>query len=109
MLFKSKGIFLIFLFFLPHINCAQENIPKIEVPKDINYSYEVVVNDIEIPWGISFISKGEFLVTEQSGKLFLIKNGIKNEVKGLPPVYFRDQGGLLDVAVHPNFNENKLV
>ena len=30
-------------------------------------------------------------------------------MKGLPPVYFRDQGGLLDVAVHPNFNENKLV
>ena len=109
MLFKSKGIFLVFLFFLSHINCAQENIPKIEVPKDINYPYEVVVNDIEVPWGISFIGKGEFLVTEQSGKLFLIKNGIKNEVKGLPPVYFRDQGGLLDVAVHPNFNENKLV
>ena len=108
-LFKTKGIFLFFLFFLSQINCAQENIPKIEVPKDINYSYEVVVNDIEVPWGISFISKGEFLVTEQSGKLFLIKNGIKNEVKGLPPVYFRDQGGLLDVAVHPNFNENKLV
>ena len=108
-LFKTKPLVLIFLFSVSQLSCGQENIPKIEVPKNINYSYEVVVNDIEVPWGISFISKGEFLVTEQSGKLFLIKNGIKNEVTGLPPVYFRDQGGLLDVAIHPNFSENKLV
>ena len=33
----------------------------------------------------------------------------KKEVTGLPTVYFRGQGGLLDVAIHPNFSENKII
>ena len=37
--------------------------------------------------------------------MYRVKNGIKYQIQGLPPVYVRGQGGLLDVAVSPKFNE----
>ena len=58
---------------------------------------------------MAFIKSEELLVTEQSGILYHVKNGIKNEVEGLPNVYFRGQGGLLDVALHPDFKLNKTI
>ena len=105
---KKKIISILALFIL-HFGCAQDNPPFIENPIEINYTYEVIVDGIDVPWGMAFINKNELLVTEQSGTLFYVKNGQKKEVTGLPPVYFRGQGGLLDVALHPNFLENKII
>ena len=75
----------------------------------MNYSYEIVIDGIDIPWGMAFINQDELLVTEQAGTLYYVKNGEKKEVAGLPPVYFRGQGGLLDVALHPDFSKNKII
>ena len=90
------------------IACSQENKPPI-LGQEKNYSYEVVVDGIFVPWGMAFINSEELLVTEQSGILYHVKNGIKKEVDGLPNVYFRGQGGLLDVALHPDFKLNKTI
>jgi glucose/arabinose dehydrogenase len=86
---------------------AQENPPKIASPNKLNYSYETFVDSLEIPWGMSFINKNDLLVTEKSGILYRVTNGAKKMVKGLPPIYVRGQGGLLDVAVSPNFQETR--
>ena len=75
----------------------------------MNYSYEIVIDGIDIPWGMAFINQDELLVTEQAGTLYYVKSGEKKEVAGLPPVYFRGQGGLLDVALHPDFSKNKII
>lgn len=91
------------------LGCAQENLPMIETPSETNYSYEVVVDGLEIPWGMAFISTEELLVTEKSGTLYRVKEGQKTIVNGLPEIYTRGQGGLLDVALHPNFSENKII
>ena len=58
--------------------------PFIETPLKNEYTYETIIDGIDVPWGMAFISKNELLVTEISGILFLIKNGKKNEVTGLP-------------------------
>ena len=55
--------FTLLIFFVSNISCAQENYPPIETPKKIEYSYETVIEDIDIPWGLDFISDKEFLVT----------------------------------------------
>ena len=81
----------------------------IETPTETKYSYEVIVGDLEIPWGMAFISTDELLVTEKSGTLYHVKAGQKRKIKGLPAVYVRGQGGLLDVALHPKFSENKII
>ena len=90
-------------------SCAQENFPAIETPSVINYSFELVVDGIDIPWGMDFINESELLVTELSGILYRVSKGIKKEVSGLPEVYLRGQGGLLDVALHPEFKNNNLI
>ena len=96
------------LVLLTLISCsAQENNPKIETPLKKNYSYKSIVDSLEIPWGMSFINKNDLLITEKSGVLYRVKNGIKKKVKGLPPIYVRGQGGLLDVAVSPRFKKTK--
>ncbi len=103
---KKNTSFLIVLFFITQLGCAQDNPPYIETPEQIDYSFEVVVDGIDIPWGMAFINFEEMLVTEKSGILYHVKNGKKTEITGLPPIYVRGQGGLLDVALHPNFSEN---
>lgn len=65
----------------------------------------------EVPWGMEFLPSGDLLVTERSGLLYKI--GLDSSVslvKGVPDVVENEiHGGLLDIAVHPDFSENNFV
>ena len=66
----------------------------------------VVLNDsLKSPWGLAFLPDGRMLVTEKPGSLLLLDATGKRTLATLavPPVAFRNQGGLLDVAVDPDF------
>ncbi len=52
--------------------------PTIETPTTSNYTYETVVDGINIPWGMAFINEKELLVTEVSGTLYHVQDGNKN-------------------------------
>lgn len=107
---KKKINHLLTSFAALSISCnAQENGPKIQSPTNVDYTYEVVVDSIDIPWGLTFLNEKELLVTEKAGVLYHINDGVKTEIKGLPPVYLRGQGGLLDVAIAPNYNETGII
>ena len=71
-----------------------------------NYTLETIVSDIQIPWGMTWLPDGSMLVTEKSGILYHIKNGTKTEIKNMPKVYTRGQGGLLDITLHPDYAKN---
>ncbi|WP_053992267.1 PQQ-dependent sugar dehydrogenase [Mangrovimonas sp. TPBH4] len=71
-----------------------------------NHSYELVVKDLDIPWGFVFLPDNSILITEKKGALIHFKNGTKINIKGVPEVYNRGQGGLLDIQLHPNYQEN---
>jgi glucose/arabinose dehydrogenase len=88
---------------------SQENPPEIKTPDQSKFSTETVIDGIDIPWGMDFISESEILVTEKKGTLYRVYNGEKVEVKGLPEIYNRGQGGLLDVALHPDYKNNKII
>jgi glucose/arabinose dehydrogenase len=66
---------------------------------------------LEHPWGMAFLPDGRMLVTERPGQLRLVaKDGALSEpLKGVPEVYASGQGGLLDVALDPDFKSNNLV
>jgi glucose/arabinose dehydrogenase len=70
-----------------------------------------VTEGLENPWGLAFLPDGRMLVTERPGRLRLVeKNGrVSSPLAGVPEVYARGQGGLLDVALDPRFAENRLV
>ena len=88
---------------------SQENPPEIKTPDQSKFTTETIVEGIDIPWGMDFISENEILVTEKKGILYRVSNGKKTEVSGLPEIYLRGQGGLMDVALHPDFKTNKII
>jgi glucose/arabinose dehydrogenase len=62
------------------------------------------------PWAMAFLPDGRALVTEKSGQLKLWREGAAaTPVAGVPTVSYAGQGGLGDVALHPDFARNKMV
>ena len=70
-----------------------------------------IVSGLEHPWGHAFLPDGRILVTERPGRLRMIDKGRLDPkpVAGLPAIAAQGQGGLLDVALHPDFITNKLI
>ncbi len=87
--------------------CAQqaETTIKAEAPLK-KYQSEVVVSELSIPWGFTFLPDNSMLITEKSGELIHFKDGKKTVIEGLPEILARGQGGLLDIALHPNYEKN---
>lgn len=108
---KNNSILLVGLFFiLSHVSCAQkENTPHIKTPSELTYTTELVVPDVEVPWGMVFMPNGSLLYTEKEGKLIRFQYGKKHEISGLPETYVRGQGGLMGIALHPDFEQNKRI
>ena len=74
--------------------------------KDLEYTAELIIPDLNIPWGMDFLPDGSIIFTEKSGELYLFKDGKKTEIKNVPEVYARGQGGLLDIKLHPDYKNN---
>jgi glucose/arabinose dehydrogenase len=76
-----------------------------------DYRVTTFAENLVQPWSIAFLPGGDTLITERPGRLRIVRNGklLPNAVEGLPPVVPSSQGGLLEVAVHPNFATNRLL
>ena len=85
----------------------QTEVPDpIEAESSDKYSYEMVVEGLDIPWGFTFLPDQSILITEKSGEIIHFKDGEKTQIQGAPQVYDRGQGGLLDVVLHPDYENN---
>jgi glucose/arabinose dehydrogenase len=95
---------------LPQAAAAQTtNAPKPATTRPI--AVETVARGLANPWGLAFLPDGRLLVTERPGRMRIIgKDGrLSAPLGGLPPVAARGQGGLLDVALGPDFQSSSLV
>src|SRR6185369_14187641 len=74
-------------------------------------SVVTVADGLEYPWGLAFLPDGGMLVTERPGRLRLVAQDgrLSKPLAGVPEVYENGQGGLLDVALDPDFAANQLV
>ncbi len=72
---------------------------------------ETVAAGLENPWGLAFLPDGRMLVSERAGRLRIVSGDGKlgAPLGGLPRIAARGQGGLLDVALDPNFRENRMI
>jgi glucose/arabinose dehydrogenase len=77
----------------------------------VAFDVVTVAEGLENPWGLTFLPGGRLLVTERPGRLRIVSTDgkLSEPVAGLPAVDARNQGGLLDVAVDPNFASNGLI
>ncbi|MFW5976161.1 MAG: PQQ-dependent sugar dehydrogenase [Alkalispirochaetaceae bacterium] len=66
-----------------------------------------LVGGLEHPWSVAFLPSGEFLITERPGRLILVEGDGVSTVEGLPEIAAIGQGGLLDLALDPEFEENR--
>ena len=76
-----------------------------------DFIVQSVVSDLDHPWSMVFLNDEQVLVTERSGTLksVNIRSGQSQYVQGLPDVAAVGQGGLMDIALHPDFATNGLV
>ncbi len=75
------------------------------------YRLATLSRDLEQPWSIAFLPDGRLLITERPGRLRLFANGRldRTPLGGVPKVYASNQGGLLDVCLHPAFVRNRVL
>src|SRR5215831_11840389 len=71
----------------------------------------VLSKDLSHPWSMAFLPDGGILITERAGRLRIFRNGVLDPtpVAGIPEVKAQALQGLMDVALHPKFSENKLI
>lgn len=80
-------------------------------PAAAPFKVEVVAGGLDYVWGIAFLPDGSMLVTEKPGRMRRITSDgrVAAPIGGVPRVAYENQGGLLDVAVHPDFTGNRWV
>ena len=78
------------------------------VEETIGVQQTTVVEGLEHPWGLAWLPDGSALITERPGRLRVLRDGVLEDapVAGVPEVLAEGQGGLLDVTVHPDFDDN---
>lgn len=97
------------------LGCTGETAPappgEAIVSEQATFRVEKVVDGLETPWGMAFLPDGSMLITERPGRLRLATSqGLDPEpIAGLPKVFAQGQGGMLDVALDPDFADNSLV
>lgn len=71
----------------------------------------VVTRGLSHPWSLVFLPGGDMLITERAGRLRIVRNGVLDPkpVAGIPEVRAQGLMGLMDLALHPRFSENKLI
>jgi glucose/arabinose dehydrogenase len=91
--------------------CAADTGPvRIESEK-LTFALQTVATGLEHPWGMAILPDGRVLVSERPGRLRLIgpDGRVSAPLAGVSAVVAKGQGGLLDVALHPDFDTNHLV
>lgn len=68
---------------------------------------DVVATGLAFPWSLAFLPDGRALVSERGGSLALIDNGQVTRLEGMPEVSARGQGGLFDLALHPDYGDGE--
>ena len=107
---------------LPNPETADKNAPTYQsafagqtriqgVKTKTAYKVNVLNSDLGKPWGITNLPDGRFLITEKSGFMNILSADGKtiSKVEGFPKVDDKGQGGLLDIALDPNFTTNRMI
>lgn len=86
------------------VNATEFTTEKVKIKID------VVASGLEFPWAVEVLPDGAYIVTERPGRLRIVRDGKLSEpIDGVPEVAARGQGGLLDVALSPDFATDRTI
>ncbi|MGF1673321.1 MAG: PQQ-dependent sugar dehydrogenase [Rivularia sp. (in: cyanobacteria)] len=85
--------------------------PSDDVTQANNFKTTKILEGLENPWSMAWLPDGTMLITERPGRLRIVRNGQLDPtpVAGVPQVFAVSQGGLMEISLHPNFAQNRLV
>lgn len=104
------GTLLLLIVAAPAMVLAQAETARTK--KGTEVRLEKLVGGLNHPWGMAFLPDGRLLVTERNtGRLYILNTDhtLSKPLKGVPEVWSNGQGGLMDVALDPDFKENKYI
>jgi aldose sugar dehydrogenase len=105
----SKNTLIIFLITFSFISCSSSEKDSSPVSGDLDFKIDTLATGLTNPWGLEFLPDGKILIVERPGRLRIWEDGLlRNEaVPGLPEIWAHGQGGLLDVVMHPDYEQNQ--
>src|SRR5690554_8093323 len=73
-----------------------------------NFRIDTIYSELENPWGLTWLPDGRMLVNERKGEILIFSGDsfTGEKLNGLPMTYVRGQSGLLDIQLHPKYEEN---
>jgi aldose sugar dehydrogenase len=93
-------------------SAASAQTETVRTTEGIEVKVETLTSGLKHPWGMAFLPDGRLLVTERNtGNLYIMntEKSLSKPLEGVPTVRAQGQGGLMDVALDPNFEENNYV
>jgi aldose sugar dehydrogenase len=96
---------------VPPIRLTQD-LYRLQTAEEPEIIVRVLARGLANPWSLAFLPDGDMLITERAGRLRIIRKGVldPNPIGGVPPVSTAGTfTGLLEVALHPRFSENRLL
>lgn len=105
-----RPFFLLCLFpFIAFQACGQaaDHQPPAQT-SDVSVIVDTIATGLEVPWAIAFLPNGDMLVTEREGNIRVIRDGVllEESISGVPYVKSKGQGGLFDIKLHPDYEQN---
>ncbi len=72
---------------------------------------DTLASGLQNPWGLEFLPDGRILIAERPGNLRIWADGelLEEHVVNLPEIWSHGQGGLLEVVMHPNYDDNQMI
>src|SRR5690606_30689155 len=103
-----KQLILVLILSPVFLSCAQQKQNDITIDSSVkSYDTEVIVPNLQVPWGMVWLPDMSMLITERNGDLIHFKDGEKSTIKtNISDLYVRGQGGLLDIILHPDYQNN---
>lgn len=102
-------------FLLSSVSCKSQYsgndiVPSLPETSAFDIQIDTLVTGFSIPWSFVWLPDGTLLVAERSGEIIPVTNGVKGDPVGnVPAVYARGQGGLLNMELHPDFENNEWI
>jgi glucose/arabinose dehydrogenase len=107
----TVGILSLFILSATVAVCAAQ-VDTVQTNKGTKVRVENLVGGLNHPWGMAFLPDGRLLITERNtGNLYSMDTSytLSKPLQGVPEVFARGQGGLMDVARDPNFQDNNVI
>ncbi len=102
---------ILFVFLFSSCDSGQESNDYPVLTSDLTFTIDTLATDLKNPWGMAFLPDSRVLIAERPGRLRIWQNGVLQEepVSGLPEIWAHGQGGLMEVVLHPQYEENQWI